>query len=160
MSGEQILHIPLSPSRGLAATIFVVHGSAGVCAGALVPGVTGIILGVLVAGLGLAAAWDRALLRGRRSLRALHIGDKDDMTLELANAERVALRVSPRRYVNGLVVVLPGTSWMHRTIIVARDMLDPESFRTVRLWALWGRVPNPGIGNSLTQTHGLERTIF
>lgn len=160
MSGEQILHIPLSPSRGLAATIVIVHGGAGVCAGALVPGAMGMLLGVLVAALGFAATWDRALLRGRRSLRALQIGDKDSVTLELANTERVALRISPRRYVSGLVVVLLATSSMHRTIVVARDMLDADSFRTLRLWALWGRVPNPGTGNSLTKTHGLKRTIF
>ena len=26
-------------------------------------------------------------------------------------------------------------------VLVARDMLDPEMFRRLRVWALWGRVP-------------------
>jgi hypothetical protein len=115
---------------------------------------------VLIVGLGCAAAWDRALLRGRRSLRALGLGAEDAVTLELANAERVPLRISPRRYVSGLMVVLPGVSAMHRTIVVTRDMVSPDAFRALRLWALWGRVPDPAAGRSLTKTHGLERTIF
>jgi len=150
LSGERTLSIHLSPSRGLAATIVAVHGGAAVCAGALVAGVPGICLGVLIAGLGFAAAWDRALLRGRRSARVLQIGLGDCVTLELASGERVALRISPRRFVSGLVVILPGIPSMHRTIVVARDMLNPDAFRALRLWALWGRVPDAGNTRAVT----------
>jgi hypothetical protein len=125
-----------------------------------VEGPTGIALGALIAGLGCAAAWDRALLRGRRSVRALRIGDDDAVTLELANAKRVPLRISSRRYVSGVVVVLPGVPSMHRTIVVTRDMVGPDAFRVLRLWALWGRVPEPEGGDSLTKAHRLERTNF
>ena len=159
MSDERILRIHLSPSRGLAATIVIVHAGAGVCAGTLVAGALGICLGVLIAGLGFAAAWDRALLRGGRSVHALQIGGGDSVMLELASAERVPLRISPRRFVSGLVVILPGLSSMHRTIVIARDMLGPDSFRALRLWALWGRVPDSGTSQTATQTHGPERTI-
>jgi hypothetical protein len=120
----------------------------------------GIALGALFAGLGCAAAWNRALLRGRSSVRALRIGGEDAVTLELANAERVPLRISPRRYVSGVVVVLPGVSSMHRTIVVTHDMVSPEAFRALRLWALWGRFPEPGARGPLTKAHGLERTNF
>jgi hypothetical protein len=116
----------------------------------LVAGATGICLALLIAGLGLAAAWDRALLRSRRSVQALNIGSGGSVILELANAERVGLRISPRRFVSVLVVILPGAPWMHRTIVVWRDMLDPDSFRTLRLWALWGRVPDTGTSQSVT----------
>lgn len=116
----------------------------------LVAGATGICLGLLIAGLGLAAAWDRALLRGRRSVQALIIGSGGSVILELANAERVGLRISPRRFVSVLVVILPSAPWMHRTIVVWRDMLDPDVFRTLRLWALWGRVPDTGTSQSVT----------
>lgn len=150
MSGERTLRIQLSPSRSLAAIIVVVHGGAAVCAGMLVAGAMGICLGALIAGLGVAAAWDRALLRSRRSAQALNIGSGDSVILELANAERVRLRISRRRFVSALVVILPGAPWTHRTIVVWRDMLGPDSFRALRLWALWGRVPDPGTAQPVT----------
>jgi hypothetical protein len=150
LSGERTLRIQLSPSRSLAAIIVAVHVGAAVCAGVLVAGAMGIWLGALIAGLGLAAAWDRALLRGRRSVRALDIGSGDNVILELANAQRVGLRVSPRRFVSALVVILPGAPWMRRSIVVWRDMLGPDSFRALRLWALWGRVPDSGTLQSVT----------
>jgi hypothetical protein len=121
-----------------------------VCAGVFVAGSMGIWLGVLIAGLGIAAAWDRALLRGRRSVRALIIGSGDNVILDLANAQRVGLRISPRRFVSALVVILPGAPWMRRNIVVWRDMLDPDSFRALRLWALWGRVPDTGTTQPVT----------
>jgi hypothetical protein len=145
LSGEKTLQIRLSPSRGFAAIIVAVHGGAGVRAGALLAGPMGIALGVLIAGLGCAAAWDRALLRGRRSVRALWLGGKEGVMLELANAERVPMSISPRRYVSRIIVVLPGVASMHRTIVVTRDMVGPDAFRALRLWALWGRVPEPGV---------------
>jgi hypothetical protein len=120
----------------------------------------GIALGLLIAGLGCAAAWDRALLMGRRSVRALRLGDEDAVTLELANAEQVPMRVSPRRYVSAALVVLPGVASMRRTIVVTGTMVEPEAFRALRLWALWGRVPDAGARSSLTEAHRLERTIF
>ena len=141
MSGERTFRIQLSPSRSLAATIVVVHGGAAVCAGMFVAGATGICLGLLIAALGIAAAWDRALLRGRRSVQALNIVSGDSVILELANAERVTLRISHRRFVSALVVILPGTPWMRRTIVLWHDMLGADLFRALRLWALWGRVP-------------------
>ena len=122
-------------------------------------GPMGILLGMLIAGLGIAAAWDRALLRNRRSVRALQIAAGDSVMLELASGERVSLRISPRRFVSRLVVILPGKWSMHRTIVVARDMLNPDSFRTLRLWALWGRFAEDATRPALTQTHGLQRTI-
>ena len=159
MSGERILRIELSPSRGLAVIIVVVHLAAAACTGWLVAGATGICLGALIAGLGFAAAWDRALLRARRSVRALRIVGKDRLILELANADLSPMHVSPRRYVSTLAVILPGAASMHRTIVVVRDMLEPGSFRALRLWALWGRVPDAGPGQPAAQASGIERTI-
>jgi hypothetical protein len=141
LSGERILRIDLKPSRGFAAVIVAVHCAAGACAGALVAGPAGVCLGLLIACLGVAAALDRALLIGKRSLRALRVEGKDRLTLELANAELVPLRVGARRFVSRFLVVLPGTVSMRRTIILAGDMLEPDSFRALRLWALWGQVP-------------------
>jgi Membrane-bound toxin component of toxin-antitoxin system len=144
LSGERILRIHLSPSRALAATIVAVHAAAGACAGLLLSGTMGICLGILLAGLGLAAAWDRALLRGRRSVRVLEVAGGDQLTLELANADVISIRIAPRRYVSRLGVILPAAASMRRTIVVTRDMLEPEAFRALRLWALWGRTPDSG----------------
>jgi len=141
LSNARILRIDLSPSRGLAAAIVTVHGGAAACAGVLVAGAAGVCLGLLIGCLGLAAAWDRALLRSPRSVRALRIEGKDYVTLELADAELVPVPIAPRRYVSRLGLVLYGAASMRRTIVVARDMLDPDSFRALRLWALWGQVP-------------------
>ena len=123
----------------MAATIVAVHSVAGLCAGVLLTGPAGVGLGVLIAGLGLAAALDRALLIGKRSPRALRMEGKDHLTLELANAELVPLRIGGRRYVSRYLVVLPVAGSTRRTILVAGDMLEPESFRALRLWALWGQ---------------------
>ncbi len=126
------------------------HGGAGLCAGVLVPGVMGVCLGLLIAGLGFTAAWDRALLRSRRSVRGLETRGGDSVVLELADGERLRLRISPRRFVSRLVVILPAIPTVHRTIVVTRDMLGPESFRALRLWALWGRVPGIESARPLT----------
>lgn len=141
MNGERILRVDLRPSRGFAAAIVGVHIAAGACAGAILANPAGVILGVLIACLGVAAALDRALLLGPRSLRALRLEGRDKLTLELANAELVPLRVGARRYVNRFLVVLPGAATMRRTIVIAGAMLEADSFRTLRLWALWGQVP-------------------
>lgn len=141
MTDERPLRIDLSPSRRLAAAIVTVHCGAGACAGLVLAGPAGILLGALIAGLGVAAARDRALLRGRRSVRALQIQGKDRVTMELANAELVPIRIGSQRYVSRLGVILRTSDSMRRTIIVARDMLDPGAFRALRLWALWGRLP-------------------
>ena len=141
MSGERLLRIDLKPSRAFAATIVAVHGVAGGCVGALWPGLAGVCIGVLIACLGVAAAADRALLLRKRSPRALQMEAKDHLTLELADGELVPLRIGARRYVSRFLVVLPAAASMRRTIIVTGDMLEPGSFRALRLWALWGQVP-------------------
>jgi len=159
LSGERILRIDLSPSRGLALIVVAVHLGAAACTGALVAGALGICLGALIAGLGFAAAWDRALLRGRRSVRALRTVGKDRVILELANGDLLPMSVSPRRYVSALAVILPGAASMHRTMVVARDMLEPGLFRALRLWALWGRVPDAAPDQPAARAGGVERTI-
>ena len=141
MSGTRTLRIDLKPSRGFAAAIVSLHAAAGACIALLWYGPAGVALGLLVSGLGLAAARDRALLRTRRSPRALHLEGRDALELESADAERLHLRLDARRYVSRLLVVLRGKGPMRRTIVVTGDMLDPETFRALRLWALWGRLP-------------------
>lgn len=141
MNRERNLRVDLKPSHRFAAAVVAVHCAAGACAGVLLANPAGFILGALMACLGVAAALDRALLLGKRSLRALSMEGKDQLTLELANSELVPLRVGARRYVSRFLVVLPDAVSMRRTIVIAGGMLEPESFRALRLWALWGQVP-------------------
>jgi hypothetical protein len=60
--------------------------------------------------------------------------------LELANGRRLEGAVSPRRHVSRLAVFLPLGGAARRTLLVTSDMLDAESFRALRIWALWGGV--------------------
>lgn len=159
MNGERILRIDLKPSGRFAAAIIVVHSAAGACAGALLSNPVGVLLGALIACLGVVAALDRALLLGKRSLRALRLEGKEQLTLELANAELVPLRVGARRYVSRFLVVFPGVISMRRTIIIAGTMLEPDSFRALRLWALWGQVPQSAPGSLSAGRRSIERTI-
>jgi hypothetical protein len=68
------------------------------------------------------------------------------LTLHLQNGGELRGHASPRRYVSRWLVVVrlgrPGAT--QRTILVARDMLAAGEFRHLRLWALWGAVPDSG----------------
>lgn len=104
------------------------------------------VLAGLVLALGAATAWDRALLRSARSLRAIEIVGPGAVTLALANGERLSARVEGRRGVNRYWVALPVRSTMRCTILLSADMLETEPFRVIRLWALWDRVPGVASG--------------
>jgi hypothetical protein len=135
------LRLELHASRVLAGTLALVHGAGAACLAFFVPGVPGTALAVLVLALGVATARDRALLRAHGSVRALELGMDGAATLELVDGRRLASRVCARRHVGPWWVALPLESESRRTLVVARDMLTPGEFRTLRLWALWGRVP-------------------
>ena len=124
----------------MAVLLVALHAAAAACAAAALPGVAGVALGAALLALGLASAWSRALLRSRTSPRVLEL-EGDEATLELVGGERIAARVAARRFVSPLAVALPLARPARRTVLVSRDMLDAESFRLLRLWALWGKLP-------------------
>jgi hypothetical protein len=140
LSGKPVLYLRLRASRALAGALVLVHAAAAACVLAAAPFAAGLAIAALLLALGGMAAWDRALLRGRRSVRALELPEDGTATLELADGSRVAARVARRRHVGAWWVTLPlqGAPW--RTVLVAADMLAPAEFRRLRLWALWGRV--------------------
>ena len=113
-------------------------------------GWVGIALAVLMLGLGLAAAWDRALLRGRHSPRALEILPSGEGVLRLAGGEAGALRALPGSAVTRYWVALGADLPFRKSVFVVPGMLGEEDFRRLRLWALWGRVPGVAPG----QLHG------
>ena len=46
-----------------------------------------------------------------------------------------------RRYINRFMLALPVQGPVRRTVLVADDMLGEDSFRVLRIWALWGKLP-------------------
>ena len=129
----------LSPSPAFAAVIIALHAAAGACAFLLVGGPAGAALGVLLPGLGVAAARSRALLGAGSSVRAIEI-DGPSLTLETRGGERVRAVAPLRCYVSRFAVILP----CPKTVLVSGDMLGGKDFRRLRLWALWGKLPVAG----------------
>lgn len=90
--------------------------------------------------LGAAAAWARALHRSGASVRAIELSG-NDMLLELRDGRRAAAELGGARHVSRFMVTLPVRRPVRRTILVTGDMLPPDEFRRLRLWALWGKIP-------------------
>jgi hypothetical protein len=133
--------LELRPSRGLALALALAFGMGAACVLAVTPGYVGMFLAVLVLTLGAAAVWSRAWLAAPGSVRALELAEHGAATLELTNGRRIAVRVAGRRYVGRAWVSLPLVGAPLRTLLVARDMLEPAAYRRLKLWALWGRLP-------------------
>jgi hypothetical protein len=125
----------------MAAAILSAHLAAAACLAAVLPGAVGAGTGALVVLLGAAAAWDRALLRGRGSVRGLELRADNAAAFTLADGRRLEGTVAARRNVNRWWVTLPLRGAARRSVLVARDMLPADEFRRLRMWALWGRVP-------------------
>ncbi len=116
------------------------HCTAGACALLVMPDARGALLGALLAALGASAAWNRALLRGGSSPRVLELeGTRASVTL--ARGQTLTAEVAERRYVSRWLVTFSLRAPVRRTLLITRDMLDEDSFRRLRIWALWGRVP-------------------
>ena len=136
MSGTRL---ELSPSRSFAGAILALHAAAAACVIIVMQNLAGSLLGAGLVLLGLAAAWARALHGARGSVRALELSE-NAMIVELKDGRRLAPEVRSGRHVSRFLVTLP-LRRPRRTILVARDMLRPEEFRRLRLWALWGKLP-------------------
>jgi hypothetical protein len=134
-----VLRLTLVPSPLLALMIVALHAAAAASVLAVLPGIAAALLALALFLLGLAAAWSRALLRSRASVRALEITGPA-LTLELTGGDRIAAQIAERRYVSRLVVTLP-LRQPRRTLLITADMLPATEFRRLRIWALWGRLP-------------------
>ena len=132
--------LQLSPSPRFAALIVCLHCAAGAASLAVVGGLAGIALCAALVALGGAAAWSRALHRAAASVRALEL-QGDGVLVTLADGRSLAGELGARRFVSRFAVALPVRKPLGRTIFVTPDMLDVKSFRALRLWALWGKLP-------------------
>jgi hypothetical protein len=132
----------LVPSRSLALLIVVAHGAAGVAVLAVAPqALAGWALAVLLLALGMATAWDRALLRGARSIHAFACLGPELIVLNFGDGTRARARVAVRRWVGSGFVVLALSTPRRRSLLVTADMLGRDAFRRLRMWALWGAIP-------------------
>lgn len=114
------------------------------------PGLPGTALAFLTLALGSVAAWDRALLRGSRSPRAIDLsasGAGIVGVIVLASGETIGVRALGGIGVTRHWVALrSGTgTFSRRGVLVTAGMLGPAAFRNLRLWALWGRTPGMAV---------------
>jgi len=98
-------------------------------------------LALLTVALGAASAWDRALLRGARSPRAVEFRAGAGAVVVLASGEAVAVRAVRGIGVTRHWVALAPVSFPGRSMLVTAGMTGPAGARLLRLWALWGRTP-------------------
>jgi hypothetical protein len=137
---ERRLRLELEPSPLLATALVGLHGAAAACALLVMPAFPGGLLAALLAGLGARAAWTRALLRSRASARVLEL-EGAHATITLGDGGTLTGEVAARRYVSRFAVTFFLRRPARRSLLVTRDMLDADSFRRLRVWALWGRLP-------------------
>ena len=96
-------------------------------------------LALLIFALGGVAAWNRALLRGSRSPRAIEIPASGPALVVLGSGETYAVRAVRGIGVTRYWVALGPLSPAGRSLLVTSGMLGPAGARSLRLWALWGR---------------------
>ncbi len=141
MNSARPVRLALSPCGSFAVLIVSVHMVAGACFLTILTGWSGAAIAVLFLALGAAAAWDRALLRAARSPRAIEIRPSGEALCLLANGESFPLDARGGNGVGRYWVALRLRSPNRRSLLVAAGMLPPESFRLLRLWARWGKLP-------------------
>jgi hypothetical protein len=120
--------------------ILAIHIVAAACFLTTLTGMTGIALAILIITLGGISAWNRALLRGRRSPRAIEITSSGEAVARLATGENVPLRATRGLGITRHWVALSAPS-RGAGMMVTSGMLGPQNARKLRLWALWGRMP-------------------
>ena len=140
-SAAPSVRLELSPAPRFAAAVLAVHAAAAACILAVVAGWQGVALALLLPALGAAAAWDRALLRGAQSPKAIEIPGSGKARVVFADGETAAVEALRGIGVNRHWVALRCGSPARRGVLVTAGMLRPGPFRLLRLWALWGKLP-------------------
>ena len=133
----------LRASPRLALFLVCAHVAAGAAAWLAIGGAAGGVIALLV----MAAA--AAAIHGRALLLALDSPGRLEFTAggELRIVDRIGRDWAPvaatPRYVSRWFVIVAASNpagRVHR-VLVTRDMLPPEPFRRLRIWALWGLAP-------------------
>jgi hypothetical protein len=121
--------------------ILLTYTLAAGCFLTILKGWVGIALAILILALGAVAALDRALLRLTGSPRAIEIEPSGEARCILKNGDSSSIRALGAASVNRYWIALAMAAPTRRALLVTPGMLAPESFRLLRLWALWGRLP-------------------
>jgi hypothetical protein len=134
LSRSRSLRLQLFASPAFATALVALHACAALWILLALPCVSGAALSICLFALGLAAAWGRALLKSVSSVCTIE--------LEASGASfEPAAQLAERRYVNRFMVALPVQGPVRRTVLVTNDMLGEDSFRVLRIWAPWGKLP-------------------
>lgn len=137
------MRLELRASPVLTTLTAAVHLAAAGVLWASLPLEAGIPAAGLVVILSIVAIRNRTLLSGAVSVIALELGRDGQVVGTLRGGRRIEGQVAARRYVNRwlVVLVLEHAPRGHRTVLIARDMLEAGEFRQLRLWALWDALP-------------------
>jgi hypothetical protein len=124
--------------------ILVLHTFAALCFLTLLTGWSGLMVAVLIFALGVAAAWDRALLRAGGSPQTIEILPSGEARCLFSAGEPAVIEArgaTVTRYWVALRLRRSGSGMARRSLLVVAGMLPPESLRLLRLWALWTKLP-------------------
>jgi hypothetical protein len=121
--------------------ILILHLVAALCFLTVLTAWAGISAALLIVALGITAAWDRALLRSRRSPSFIEIRSAGEAVCLFANGDSAALEAQGGSTITRHWVSLRLRSPLRGSLLVVAGMLPGESFRLLRLWALWGKIP-------------------
>ncbi len=145
MTGTPPLRVELRGSAALTGLALAVHMAAGCIVVVVLPMLAAILALGLLAFLAISAVREKTFHVAPHAPAALYLGYDGGLILRLRDGGEATATVAARRYVGRWLVVLDleGGAGGRRTMLVARDMLAPEAFRLLRLWALWGTLPRP-----------------
>ena len=145
-----MLRAELRGSPGLAFLTAAMHMAAAAALLAVLPLLPGLICAALLAGQAVILIRERALLGAPGSPAFLEGTAEGSLVLQLRDGTRLAGRAGARRHVSrwGVVLQLCLSDGGGRTLLLARDMLPPEAFRKLRLWALWSASPGRRVAES------------
>ena len=161
MSSTRPLRLELSPSRRLAAAVLGVHAAAAGSVLAVAPGSAGLAIAVLLVALGAAAAWDRALLRGRRAPRAVEISAQGKAVVVLADGRAVAATAAHGMGTTRHWVALATDAPLRRSVLVTAGHAAAGPVPPAAAVGPLGQGPGRGVRTTSGMTAGLpvRRTI-
>ena len=144
MRSAQPQRFDLKPSIWYAALLVGLHGFAAACFLTVLTGWPAFSLAAASVALGLAVARDRALLRGAHAPRSIDILPNGEAQCRFADGRSAGLEASGG--VTRFWVPLRVRSPARRSLLVTANMLPPDAFRRLRLWALWRATPGVAPG--------------
>lgn len=124
----------------------MLHATAAGSLAIAMPAPWGAAAGILILLLGVATAWRRALLNGNTAARALVVNAEGGLMLRYADGRLQPARASGGIGVTRWWVALRPRSGGGEAFLVPAGMLPPARHRLLRLWALWGKLPESAAG--------------